>query len=713
MRKQYALGGELTQFNTGGLHSENPNGGIAIGQGASVEQGETKMATKNGQFIFSDRIQITPDVANTLNLPKSWVGKTMADYSKKLDSQFKDRNDNLSRTTKQKMLDRGAEVQETIKAQQQALIDAQNVNSEQAPEDMMNGQIPQGMKEYSDPRQMWNGGDVPQVDQFGNTITDPSTEIGTQSAGPGVGSYLGAATTAMDLGQTAFGKSQQDTSGMAASAPVNTGNMIGSGAMKGASAGMAFGPYGAAIGAVVGAGAGFLGSRQAKKDATLNSNNFAKNYNKQFSDQYALGGVIDPQLLPLRSHEEEAKRMADMERYKLLRASAIRKSPTSGYKPDLRSPEQSQMDYQYLRDSVKPGFNVDSGYRPNLIDPEVAQQQYLQTRQQLGTSMSLKKASQNNAQYALGGYGIDGRFIKPAIEDDSLPYVGSVPAIRAYQKTKGLPQVGLMGPKTTAAYALDKSNASPYTPVLDPSTPGQAPFVETTGERDRLEAAYLKANPQVEDQSKLGITNVGDKLGNALRYAPIAMDAYQLSQLKKPQGERLDRLGNRYKPTYTDLAAQQNIVNQELNNVSNAIQGSGASQGAIRSNLLGAQLNKSKALSQAYADAEARNAQQDALAQQFNLGVDSTNLQQSNTEKDINARNLGNYETQKSKLLGNIGTTAGEIGKEEKYKSMTKGMFGYDSNGKYVIDPEGKKVYVTPTSEKKALGGLIMKKYKK
>lgn len=55
-----------------------------------------------------------------------------------------------------------------------------------------------------------------------------------------------------------------------------------------------------------------------------------------------------------------------MERYKLLRASAIRRYPTNEYVPDLRTPEQIQMDYQYLRDSAKPNFNVDSGYRPDL-----------------------------------------------------------------------------------------------------------------------------------------------------------------------------------------------------------------------------------------------------------------------------------------------------------------------------------------------------------
>ena len=36
---RYAQGGDLTQFNTGGLHSQNALGGIPIGNNNSVEEG--------------------------------------------------------------------------------------------------------------------------------------------------------------------------------------------------------------------------------------------------------------------------------------------------------------------------------------------------------------------------------------------------------------------------------------------------------------------------------------------------------------------------------------------------------------------------------------------------------------------------------------------------------------------------------------------------
>jgi hypothetical protein len=222
---------------------------------------------------------------------------------------------------------------------------------------------------------------------------------------------------------------------------------------------------------------------------------------------------------------------------------------------------------------------------------------------------------------------------------------------------------------------------------------------------------------------------LNDNAGNLARYAPIAMNAYQLSQLKKPQGERLNRLENRYKPSYVDMAQQQNIVNQELNSTNSAIQESGASQGASRNAILGAQLNKTKALSNAYMNAQAQNAQQDATAQQFNLGVDQTNLQQSNNELDINDRNSAAYRNEKSKYLASIGNDIGDIGKEQVEKKIIAKTTGYKWDGEYVKSPEGKVVTDPDTGKpmtaeklkqlqssgnvkKQALGGYLIKNKK-
>jgi hypothetical protein len=64
--KMYAEGGSmnpLTEFNTGGTHESNPNGGIPQGinqqgQQMTVEEGETKFRFKDGDYIFSNRLTL-------------------------------------------------------------------------------------------------------------------------------------------------------------------------------------------------------------------------------------------------------------------------------------------------------------------------------------------------------------------------------------------------------------------------------------------------------------------------------------------------------------------------------------------------------------------------------------------------------------------------------------------------------------------------------
>ena len=82
---RYAQGGDLTQFNEGGLHSQNPLGGVPIGNNNSVEQGETKQ----DHFVYSNRIFLDSNIVSQYNLPKSLIGKSVADATKFIDNKFK------------------------------------------------------------------------------------------------------------------------------------------------------------------------------------------------------------------------------------------------------------------------------------------------------------------------------------------------------------------------------------------------------------------------------------------------------------------------------------------------------------------------------------------------------------------------------------------------------------------------------------------------
>src|SRR5690606_34803787 len=60
----YFKGNSLNEFNIGGTHEQNPNGGIVQGIGVNgkpntVEENETSFDLPSGKFIFSDRIDLS------------------------------------------------------------------------------------------------------------------------------------------------------------------------------------------------------------------------------------------------------------------------------------------------------------------------------------------------------------------------------------------------------------------------------------------------------------------------------------------------------------------------------------------------------------------------------------------------------------------------------------------------------------------------------
>lgn len=101
MTSQYEDGGMLTEFNNGGSHEQSPYQGIPQGvapdgQTNKVEEGETKWQ----DYIFSDRLLLDKNTVEQHNLPKSMIGKTFAEASKKMSKLYKERpNDPISRNT--------------------------------------------------------------------------------------------------------------------------------------------------------------------------------------------------------------------------------------------------------------------------------------------------------------------------------------------------------------------------------------------------------------------------------------------------------------------------------------------------------------------------------------------------------------------------------------------------------------------------------------
>ena len=99
---------------------------------------------------------------------------------------------------------------------------------------------------------------VPALETAGPDLEErvaPPDLAKAKQEGPGAAAYIGAATTAVDLGKTAFGKGS-------AEGTQNVGEGALAGAKKGAIAGATFGPWGAVIGGAVGGVAGAVGAKK-------------------------------------------------------------------------------------------------------------------------------------------------------------------------------------------------------------------------------------------------------------------------------------------------------------------------------------------------------------------------------------------------------------------------------------------------------------------
>jgi hypothetical protein len=120
--RTFASGGvmpQLTEFNEGGTHEENPLGGIPQGTAGDgrlnlVEEGETKLNAAN--YIFSDTLKLDKGIAAAFNLPKGDVGKTFSDISKRLNRPNSRRdNDTIEQNAVQRDLENLMLAQEAFK----------------------------------------------------------------------------------------------------------------------------------------------------------------------------------------------------------------------------------------------------------------------------------------------------------------------------------------------------------------------------------------------------------------------------------------------------------------------------------------------------------------------------------------------------------------------------------------------------------------------
>lgn len=532
------------------------------------------------------------DLTRQFNLPSYTKGKSFAEASKAIENKFKDRSDKVSNETKQDLLQRLADAQEYLKEQSQPQVE---------------------------PNQMMFGGDVP-------------------DEAPGIGTYIGAASTAMDLGTMAFGDTGIDTSGRedVKASDVKVGGKVASGALKGAQAGMAFGPWGAAIGGVVGAGAGLIGGTKAKKDAIEGEfNSDLKKANNYRPNDYAFGGdlnkigVIDPNR-PNRANpvDQEAESFKENTAWTNKRDAFYKdtydawRQQKTGNSPNHKLSQSDPVYQQFWKDTKSNWANNN----PRPVNKLLA-----------------NKVDSNGIfteDYAKGGYVnkyVKGGYSNGVQESEDL-YNFAKNGIDAMENPDTIPS-----PKTGVGNFLDK-------------------YGKKAGE-------------------------VINKYGaEAMRFAPIAANLF--GKIDKPTTARGSRAGTIYKPSYFDEAALTNSLNQ--NNLNSGLkESSGGNMGNLSTNLLAGHLNKKKAESDARLKGEAVNSAEDEKVFKSISANERINLNLDRDYNDRKARDEGAYNTAKSAQRSALFEDIGKVGRELQDKKTIKNMYGYRFDGTYVKQADG------------------------
>jgi len=201
-----------------------------------------------------------------------------------------------------------------------------------------------------------------------------------------------------------------------------------------------------------------------------------------------------------------------------------------------------------------------------------------------------------------------------------------------------------------------------------------------------LESGNSKTNTTTSDSDVDTKRNSKFNPAGLLRYAAPLSTAQQLLTQKKPEDVALSRINRKYDPQMVDERQLQNTVQNSAANSREALRNaSGGSSASLSANLLASQLQTQKAQSGAYAQAAAENRNELRQKQQFDLGVDQVNMQQSNAETNMNLARKAGYETNRSRMMAQLGQDLSGIGQEELFKKYPElAGLGYDSKGRKI-----------------------------
>lgn len=636
------------------------------------------------------------DLIKQFNLPSYVKGKSFSEASKLIIDKFKDREDKISKNTMAELLGRLKEAQEYTKEKEQA----SNTNN------------------------FFLGGIT---DMIGGTgVEAGGVENVTEGVGPG--GYMKAAEGAIGIGNQLFGK--VDSTKLDPNAKsISAGEGAIGGTMKGAQAGMSFGPLGAAIGGIAGGIGGIVGAKK-QNDAINQSKADAGHLkrNKEMRNFKDGGNLTDPKKdksIHLPSDENPARE--NSLRLKYAKSKKLDAIQLGGFE-DQKSSDSAwrKARDEHYQNTYKEFRAGKTGNSPNskLSQTDPAYKEFWKKTKADWYKNNPRKVNEIVQDYAINGpagkeQGVEfNNNIKNSFE---LPqgalasnesdfskggkinkyFFGGRPKVSSVNE---LPELGLNGRPIVSGVNELESQGTTFSPesMLKESsnnafsTKGTSPTIKEDKKNKAME--WL-------DKNKWDIG----------RAAPAIANVAQLLSMKKPQKETLAKLGNRYQKQLTD---EQGLVNTINNAFSSdlASESSGGSRGRLAANARAIQRDKARAISEGYKSLSAENRQEGRTKQGFDSNIDQFNVRVSHKEDENYAKDLGAYNTEKSKLIGAIGENVGDFSKERGRDDMIKELFDYTRKGKFIKEKskggylKGAFEYIAKTRKKPLKKGNKKKK---
>jgi hypothetical protein len=622
------------------------------------------------------------DLYKQFNLPTYIKGKSFADASKSIKKKFEGRNDKASKETEQALMQRLADMQEHIKAEQAPPQQYQQPNQQMQPGMDQMAQQPMQM----DPTQM-------QMAMGGNTHMMPDgtrmpgkthdmtmnqqqmflggllggekkagfMEASGQAAGKaGPGAYLQGAETVFNSADSMFGKTGVDTSGATGNLKRHDTVAATAGAtLKGAAAGAQIGgPLGAAVGGAVGLVGGIVGGKRKNDDIKDANQNFDIGSVNKPLNAFAFGGGMMGPGDKVKTENSGTENVTDKSLNTLNEKTGMEFDRETANRLFYRNSENKMSDLNMGKYKDSNYFNVNKQTDSNMynINPTSSNPQ---NAQGYADQMNEIKKLNPNAQFADNGY-------------------------QDFQNRKamgGYTNDYVLGGKKDSKYIdrdTNQSNADGFTNdmgdlMFDPKKSNEVKSTDAT-------------KPNFWDKAGKFAKNNTD----LLRAAPALTDGLQLLNQEKPEIETRQKLDSKYNPQLIDesriqrdILANQSNTNRSLQNIA------GGSKGFVASNMAGSDLNASRAIGDAAVKAQSQNNAQRQYGQQFDARSDQFNIGQNNLEQDLTDRNKAAYDSNKSQLIDSMGDNLSKMGQEELYKQFPERL-GLKTNSKGEININGK-----------------------